>query len=179
MSRSLPLPRPRHRLPTPPSPPRHHRACPGDPDVEKRRALHIGMAGTSPAMTGEGVTKEGTGRTQVQGEGGCGMKKGCDPGQGHTHRVATAPARSSPALVPSDVIIRLVPVISIGKARPLSAPSCPAQARSCREKVLVGFRGAARSDGGGCHDVKFSPNRTPLPCLAMRRKHPCMRHSCC
>jgi hypothetical protein len=56
---------------------RHHRPCAGDPDKEKRRASRVGMAGSSPAMTAEGVTKVGAGRGQAQDEGGC------DPGPCH------------------------------------------------------------------------------------------------
>jgi hypothetical protein len=37
----------------PSSPPRHHRPCAGDPDPSSAAPLSIGMAGTSPAMTGE------------------------------------------------------------------------------------------------------------------------------
>ncbi|MBO1904467.1 hypothetical protein J4G37_06040 [Microvirga sp. 3-52] len=41
--------------PTSPPPPRHHRARPGDLDVEKRRALLIGMARTDPRIkSGDG-----------------------------------------------------------------------------------------------------------------------------
>jgi hypothetical protein len=98
---------------------RHHRTCPGDPDAEKRGAHRIGMAGTGPAMTAEGVTKAGSGRRPVQREGGCGTKEGVTQDSAMPHRVITVPARSSPALGPSDVtttsdvITGLVPVIPI------------------------------------------------------------------
>jgi len=37
-------------------PRRHHRACPGDLDCVRRGAFQTGMAGTNPAMTGEGCS---------------------------------------------------------------------------------------------------------------------------
>ncbi|PVE20169.1 hypothetical protein DC522_33995 [Microvirga sp. KLBC 81] len=36
---------------------RHHRPWAGDPDQEKRSAFPIEMAGTRPAMTGEGAAR--------------------------------------------------------------------------------------------------------------------------
>ncbi|MBO1906301.1 hypothetical protein J4G37_15515 [Microvirga sp. 3-52] len=89
MSRSLSLPHPRH-----------HRPCAGDLDCVEHRASRVGMAGSSPAMTGEGVTKADAGR-----------RRGLAKDGGMLHRVITVPARSSPALAPSDVITGLVPAI--------------------------------------------------------------------
>jgi hypothetical protein len=105
--------------------PRHHRACPGDPDGLKRGARSIGMAGSGPAMTAEGVTKVGAGRGQVRDEGVC------DPGQcpAPPRHHLTVPARSSPALGPADVITGLAPVIPIGKAQRSTGSGWPRQAR--------------------------------------------------
>jgi hypothetical protein len=61
----------------------------------KSAAPHsIEMAGTRPAMTGEGVTRD----------------------SGMRHRALTVPARSSSALGPSDVITGLMPVIPMRKS---------------------------------------------------------------
>ena len=55
----------------------------------------------------------------MQDEGGCGTKEDVTQDGGMRHRVITVPARSSPALGPSDVITGLVPVIPMANSAAL------------------------------------------------------------
>jgi hypothetical protein len=79
-------------------------------------------------MTAEGVTKVGAGRRKVR-DGENVTNDSATQDSVLPHRVIPVPVRSSPALVPSDVITGLVPVIPIGKAQLSTASGWPGQAR--------------------------------------------------
>jgi hypothetical protein len=115
----------------------------------------IGMAGSSPAMTGEGVTKAGAGRRRVRDEGGY------DPGQGHA---PVRDHRSRPAITGPRTLRRH------HRAR----PGDPDPLRRCALHIgMAGTRPAMTAGGGVRPDEGRRRMSRGLPPLRPRHNRAC------
>jgi hypothetical protein len=155
-SSSSPFPPGHHRPsypPTSPPPPRHHRARPGDLDRKSAAPHRIGMAGTSPAMTGEEGDDDSACHSRSSAPG---YEPGISPGHPRLpepHRRNDGDPRNRPGddgKMSGEVTCAVVPGRASARARPAQErtqrpPLCPLL---CRSWFQVPLRGPGTTGGG-------------------------------